>query len=152
VPESASRATQPWAYFDTSIIAKQYLAEAGSGQARALFRRHQVVSSLLAPLELASGFRRRLAGGEITGPEYETALRDMADDRTRWELVSLQDDVLRRAERLIRRIAVRTLDAIHVASAMFVADGTGISLPFVTADARQRDAAEAAGLRVIWIA
>lgn len=133
------------------MIAKQYLAEQGSDRARALCRHHRVVSSLLAPLELASALRRRLARGEITEVEYEAALRYATDDRPRWDLVAPEDDVLRRAERLVRRIAVRTLDAVHVASAVLVMEATGASLPFVTADARQREAAEAAGLRVIWV-
>ena len=150
--DSVPRTARSWAYFDTSVVAKQYLAERGSDQARELFGLHQLVSSLLMPLELASGFRRRLAAREVTSSEYETALRDIADDRTRWELVSLEDEVLRGAERLARRIVIRTLDAIHVASALHVREGTGIALAFVTADARQREAAETAGLRVVWVA
>lgn len=150
--DAVPRTTPSWAYFDTSVVAKQYLAERGSDQARELFGLHQLVSSLLMPLELASGFRRRLAAREVTSSEYESVLRDIADDRTRWELVSLEEEVMRGAERLVRRIVIRTLDAIHVASALHVREGTGISLAFVTADARQREAAERAGLRVVWVA
>lgn len=104
------------------------------------------------PLELAEGFRRRFAAGEINTAQYEKALTHLADDRARWELVSVEEEILRGAERLVRRIAVRTLDAIHVVSALHVRQGIGIALPFVTADVRQRAAAEAAGLEIIWIA
>jgi predicted nucleic acid-binding protein len=134
------------------VVAKQYIAEPGSEKARELFGVHLVVSSLLMPLELAAGFHRRLASREMNSTQYEAALRNLADDRARWELVSVRDEILRGAERLVRRIAVRTLDAIHVASALHVREAVAIALPFVTADSRQRSAAADAGLDVIWIA
>jgi predicted nucleic acid-binding protein len=143
---------RPRAYFDSSVIAKQYLAEHGSALARRLYAEHSVVSSLLAPLEVTAAFRRRRASREMTESEYQVVLRRMADDRAGWDLVALEADVLRHAERLIRRVVVRTLDAIHIASAAFVAEAAGISVPFVTGDARQRAAAEAEGLRVVWVA
>jgi uncharacterized protein len=153
VPEPAEISASPArAYFDSSAIAKQFLHEQGSERARALYGGHRVVSSLLAPLEAAAAFHRRLANREMTQSEYEGMLRRLADDRSAWDLVSLEEDVLRRAEGLVRRSAIRALDAIHVASAMFVTEAAGISLSFITADGRQRQAAEASGLEVIWVA
>ena len=47
------------AYFDTSVLVKRYVREDGSMYARALMRRHRVVSSAVAPLELLSALTRR---------------------------------------------------------------------------------------------
>ena len=42
-------------------------------------------------------------------------------------------------------------DAIHVASALVLADEFGRRVPFLTADARQRAAAAAVNLEVVWV-
>ena len=44
----------PQAYFDTSVLMKRYVEEAGSIDAAPLFRQFQVVSSTLAPVEMLS--------------------------------------------------------------------------------------------------
>jgi hypothetical protein len=62
--------------------------------------------------------------------------------------------VLNRAERVISQTGVRTLDAIHLASALHARAGAGTSeipIPFVTADMPQREAALRLGLDVQWI-
>jgi hypothetical protein len=59
--------------------------------------------------------------------------------------------VLSQAEELIQKTALRTLDAIHVASAMAFQASSGIRIPFITGDTRQRSAAEQVALNVIWV-
>lgn len=60
-------------------------------------------------------------------------------------LVALDDDV-RRASVSVGRDALRSLDAIHVATALAIGDR---HVEFVTYDDRQADAARAAGLKVV---
>jgi hypothetical protein len=43
------------------------------------------------------------------------------------------------------------LDAIHIASLMTFKTTAAIEIPFITADARQRDAAKQVGLDVVWV-
>ena len=43
-----------------------------------------------------------------------------------------------------------TLDARHIASAVMFQAASGLTTPFITSDATQRDAAQATGLTVIW--
>jgi len=52
-------------------------------------------------------------------------------------------------EVILTEHTLRTLDAIHVASALVYGDALGVRLPFVTADERQRDAAERLALDVV---
>lgn len=59
--------------------------------------------------------------------------------------------VLSQAEELVQRIGLRTLDALHVASALTFQAASGLTIPFVTADVRQRDVAESLALNLIWI-
>ena len=59
--------------------------------------------------------------------------------------------ILTLAEQLVRGGALRSHDAIHVASGSLAKDVSGGPLPFVTADVRQRKAAAQAGLQVVWV-
>ena len=143
----------PWAYVDTSVLLKRYIKEAGTADARRLLRRYRVVSSAIAPIEATSALWRRRAAGDVADADLRAVLRRLAEDRSHWELVDLTTDVLDRAEQVIQRTAVRTLDAVHLASALAVqaASGRRHIVQFVTADSRQRDAAVGLGLQVTWV-
>ena len=56
------------------------------------------------------------------------------------------DDEVRRSAVTIGRDSLRSLDAIHIATALAVGDR---DLQFVTYDERQADAARQAGLKVV---
>lgn len=139
------------AYFDTSVVVKRYVDEPGSAVARRLLRRHAMLSSVLTPVELLSALRRRRSRRELTADQFAGILRDLRDDRPYWWLLDLDAQVLTSAERLLRDTPLRTLDALHVASAQLAATMTGTSFPFITADTRQREATTHAGFRVVWV-
>ena len=143
----------PWAYVDTSVLLKRYIEEAGAADSRRLLRRYRVVSSAIAPVEATSALWRRRAANDVADADLQAILRRLVDDRSHWELVDLTADVLDRAEQVIQRAGVRTLDAVHLASALAVqaASGRGRTMQFITADARQREAAVGLGLQVAWV-
>lgn len=140
-----------WAYFDTSVLVKRYVREPGSPRAAALLRRYRFLSSAIAPLEATSAFWRRHAQGELDQRDLLAILARLRGDRDYWELVEVSRLVLERAEDLIRATGLRSLDAIHVASALIFQGAAGVSPPFITADAEQRQAAEEVGLQVVWV-
>ena len=143
----------PWAYVDTSVLLQRYIEEAGAAESRRLLRRYRVVSSAIAPVEATSALWRRRAANDVADADLQAILRRLVDDRSHWELVDLTADVLDRAEQVIQRTGVRTLDAVHLASALAVqaASGRGRTMQFITADARQREAAAGLGLQVAWV-
>lgn len=141
----------PWAYFDTSVLLKRYIREAGSAQARATLRRHRFLSSAIAPVEAISALCRRRASGELAEQDLTVILSRMRQDRSYWELVAVTPLVLTHTEELIRTTGVKTLDALHLASALAFQAMSGIRIPFITADIRQRDAASQLDLTVMWI-
>ncbi len=141
----------PWAYFDTSVLVKRYVREPGSSRARALFRRHRFLSSAIAPLEVMAALCRRRAAGELIPEDFSAILTRMREDRSYWELVEVSPLVLSRAEELIGDGVLRTLDAIHVASAVAFETASGVRVPFITGDARQQGAATHVGLDVVWV-
>jgi predicted nucleic acid-binding protein len=95
---------------------------------------------------------RRRSSGDLGELEVAEILERLATDRRRWELIALTSLVIARAETLIRDATLGTLDAVHVASALTLESQTSHRIPFVTADAQQRVAAERANLEVVWVA
>ena len=138
-----------WTYFDTSALVKRYVDESGRREVLQLLRQNECVTSAVLPVELRSGLRRRVAEGSIDAARLPAILKHVAADRPYWTLVEVGTDVLAGAETLVAAHPIRTLDAIHVASAqLFVARVSMPGLTFVSADKRQTEAAVAVGLVV----
>ena len=139
------------AYFDTSVLAKTYVKEPGSDRARQLVRTRQVITSSIAGLELISAFRRNLGTGSIAEKAHSAIVRRFQQDREKLRIVELSAAVLQDAEKVVADFDVRSLDAVHIASAMISRGRFPKELPFITADARQREVAAQLGLKVIWV-
>ncbi len=137
-----------WAYCDTSALVKRYVREPGRRALMQILARHDCVSSALLPVELRGAFRRRVSEGALDASQVPKLLERVTSDRAYWTLVEVTADVLTAAETLIATHPLRTLDAIHVASAQMFAARVPASLLFVSADRRQNDAAAAIGLSV----
>lgn len=136
-----------WAYFDTSALVKRYIVEAGRREVMQLLRRYDCVASAVLPVELRGAFGRRVADGTLDATRVPEILRRVAGDRAYWTLVEVRADVLAAAETLVAIHPLRTLDAIHVASAqLFAARVPTAELIFVSADDRQTEVAAAVGL------
>jgi predicted nucleic acid-binding protein len=136
-----------WAYFDTSALAKRYVDEIGRREVLRLLRRHDCVTSAVLSVELRSALRRRVSEGTVDSARMPEILKRIAADRAYWTLVEVGTDVLAAAETLVAIHPLRTLDAIHVASAqLFAARVSAPKFVFVSADARQTDAAAAVGM------
>lgn len=136
-----------WTYFDTSALIKRYVGESGRREILQLLRRDACVTSAVLPVELRSALRRQAAEGSLDGAGLPAILKHLAADRAYWTFVEVGTDVLAAAEALLAAHPIRTLDAIHVASAQLFA--ARVSMPgmlFVSADKRQTETAVAIGL------
>ncbi len=136
-----------WAYFDTSALIKRYVDEDGRREVLQLLRSHDCVTSALLSVELRSAVRRRVADGSLNEGRVPEILKRFAVDREFWASVEITSEVLQTAEILVANHQLRTLDAIHLASAQrFAARMTALELTFVSADTRQRAVAASIGL------
>lgn len=136
-----------WAYFDTSALVKRYVDEPGRREVQQLLRRHDCVTSAILPVELRSALRRRVAERTLDSSRVAEILKRVETDRAYWTVVEVGTKVLSGAEALASAQPLRTLDAIHVASAQLFAARLSMSdLIFVSADKRQTEAASAIGL------
>lgn len=140
-----------WAYFDTSVLVKRYVKEQGSAAARRLLRRYRFLSSTVAPVEALSALSRRRIVGELTQRDFLAIRSRLHKDRSYWELVEVSPIVLSQAEELVQKTGLRTLDALHVASALTFQAASGLTIPFITADVRQREAADRLAINLIWV-
>jgi uncharacterized protein len=137
------------AYFDTSALVKNYVQEAGSARVRELVAAYEFLSSAIAPIELLSAVQRRYRQGEISRPNYNAIVARVKTDRTFWQLVESVPQVLIKAEEVVVSHNVRTLDAIHLASALIIQRSLSTTFPFISADERQLDAARRCKLQTI---
>lgn len=140
-----------WAYFDTSVLVKRYVKEGGSSAARKLLQRYRFLSSAVAPVEVLSALGRRRIAGELTQRDFLAIRSRLHKDLAYWEFVEVGAIVLSQAEELVQKTSLRMLDALHVASVLTFQAASGLTIPFVTADVRQREAAETLALNLIWV-
>jgi uncharacterized protein len=141
-----------WAYFDSSAIVKVYVQENGRATVLRLLRLHEVVVSAILPVEIRGALRRRAEENAIESSRLRAVLNQLAADRDQWNLLAVSTEILRRAEEIVAEHAVRSLDALHIASAKEFAERLQTHLPFISADHRQVEAATAVGLTVQQIA
>src|SRR5438132_952142 len=91
----------PNAYFDTSVIVKNYLRETGSERARQLLRTRQVITSAIAGLESISAFKRTLASGAIDEKAHAAVVKQFQKHRDRFKCVELTAEILETAEKYV---------------------------------------------------
>jgi predicted nucleic acid-binding protein len=120
------------AYFDTSAIVKLSHVEACS---------QSLIDYLEQDLEVSTSIVSEVEAGRALG----RAGVDRDEAINGFYLLALDDDVRREAAR-IGSLLLRSLDAIHVATALAIGDR---DLEFVTYDDRQAEAARSAGLKVV---
>ena len=123
-------------YLDSSAVVKLIVAEPESAALRThLRRRRPLVSSALARTEV---LRALLPVGEIALSRAHEVLR-------RLDLVRINDRVLDAAG-ILQPAQVRSLDAIHLATAQLLGEDLG---QVITYDDRMADAARSLGLKTI---
>lgn len=123
-------------YVDTSALVKLLVAEPESDAMTELASRSAFAVSVVGVVELARAVRRSEIPG--CGPALAALVGSI-------DQVALTPAVVE-AARTVEPPAVRTLDAIHVASALVL--GGGVE-GLVTYDTRMATAARAVGLQVI---
>ncbi len=123
-------------YLDSSAIVKLIVPEPETKALRELLRSWpDRASSVIARIEVER-VARRIGGGTVR--RARTVLSRMA-------LVELDDQVVRAAS-AIQPTELRTLDAIHLATALSLGEDLGAMCAY---DARLADAAAAAGAEVV---
>ena len=142
------------AYFDTSALVKQYVAEVGSQWVNSLLAPpHTLIifTSQLTVVETTCAFSRRMREGALSSEDYETLLEAFKYDTTyQYIIADVMPVTIETACQLSATHPLRAYDAIHLATALLLnremlrnnRDG----LTFICADNRLLDIAQVENL------
>jgi len=140
-------------FWDTSALLKLYTTEPDTPAYDALRQSLMPIhAARLAGYELRAAFRRREAGGVVANGAAQSAFKKFSADIIAGNVTIHEESpdvqaqfggVLDTCYSTSPTVFVRTADAIHIAPALAAGE-----TDFVTADARQRKAAEVCGLTV----
>jgi predicted nucleic acid-binding protein len=125
-------------YAETSAVLRWLFAEDGGDAIRAtLAAAPKVTSSRLTLIETRRVVRRAEREGRLTAAQSADVQAVFAQAVSTWAILEISDEVARRAEDGFSHEPLRTLDAIHLASALFLRQAFP-DLVIVSADERVR--------------
>lgn len=141
-------------YWDTSALLKLYITETDSSAFESLATdTPQVVTGFIGKHEARTAFRRREAESVLTPGAADVCYQKLVDDLTRNQIALVPESALLEHEfgRVLERclsqsppVFIRTNDALHLAAARVAGE-----VEFVSADTRQRVAADFLGFTVL---
>jgi len=133
-------------YLETSAVLQWLLGQSSAADVRKTIDRAEiVVTSMLTLTESERVLLRTESHGAITGGDAQRLRGMLNRAQASWTRMRVSDEVLARAARAFPVEPVRTLDAIHLATALEFAS-TFPDLRVLSFDARVRSNAEALGL------
>lgn len=108
----------------------------------------RVVSSSLTGVECARGLARARTSGRLSAADELAALRLLDVAESSWDVFDLSERVMLRARGSFPAEPVRTLDALHLATALIFQEALG-DVSIVSFDERIRENARALGMKVL---
>jgi predicted nucleic acid-binding protein len=132
-------------FFDSSAFVKRYVREEGTDIVLSWCdQATELCLSGIALPEIVSAFCRLLREDLVSPVQYRHLKTMLMADISDAAICDLTPEVIRQSIISLEKNALRGMDAIHLGSALAL----NVDL-FVSADARQCDAATQAGLRVV---
>lgn len=137
-------------YADTSAFGKRYLVESGTRWVRSWIHPsagNTIGISEIGIIEFQSILTRRLYEGSVSQSLANQLEQDFLYHvrHSEYQLVSFSLRLRQEALQLVKRQNLRTLDAIHLASAVISGQLMGVKPTFISADKRLLAAAAAEG-------
>jgi len=123
-------------YAETSAVLRWLFGEVGGDHVRVVMSEStKVTSSRLTLIEARRVVRRAERERRLTAAQSADVLAVLAQAASRWAVLELSEQVARRAEDGFPHEPVRTLDALHLASALLLRQSVP-DLAVLTADER----------------
>jgi predicted nucleic acid-binding protein len=108
-------------YVDTSALIKLVIEEEGSDRVELVWGAADALASAsLVVVEARAALAAAARAGRLTRPQHREAKAALADVLPDLHLVSVTDDLIRRASDLAEDDALRGYDAVHLAAALRV--------------------------------
>ncbi len=127
---------------DSSALAKRYVLEEGSDKIDQFLQKASQLGlcTILLP-EIISALNRRRREKILSSNDYRTIKRQLIEDVHDAVILQVTPSVISHSVKLLETNALRAMDALHIACAL-----EWQAELFVTADKRQFEAAQNAGL------
>lgn len=136
-------------YAESSAVLAWIFQEARAATVNEVFERAtMVLSSTLTRIECTRGVHRAAAAGRISAREADDLLTEYHSLADGWDEVEIGERVVRAAAAPFPAEPIRSLDAIHLASAKVAGDSLG-DIAVLSFDERVRANAKALGLGVL---
>lgn len=136
-------------YLDTSALIKLYVEEAGSDRVEAAVEKAELVgTSVVAYAEARAALARRHREKDFTASEYQGMVSELDVSWQGYERLGLTEELSREAGVLAEEHVLRGFDAVHLASALRLAQRFPGS-SFLAFDERLSTAAERTSLSVL---
>ena len=137
-------------YLESSILLEVYLGQARALDAKAILAApEEKVASWVLAIEVPVVLRRVGASGLLGSDALEELLARFDADVAGLSLWSGLEQVASRVRSDARLARCRSLDAIHVASAMLLREETALPVMVASLDDRIREVAQSVGLAVL---
>lgn len=134
-------------FFDSSAFAKRFIEEEGSDEVDNICKKSTSIalSSLCVP-EIISALNRRLREKYIIKKEYTKIKERLIEEIIDATIVNVVPEIISESIVLLEKNKLRTIDSIHIASALLWQPDI-----FVSSDKRQISAAKKSGLKVKYV-
>ena len=131
-------------FFDSSAFAKRFIDEPGSDEVEKICQKTESIglSSLCLP-EIISALNRRVREKSISRKSYFIIKKRLLEEIEDADLINVIPEIIARSILLLEKNKLRTIDAVHLASAIIWETDL-----FISADQRQIAAAKKSGLNV----
>jgi predicted nucleic acid-binding protein len=136
------------AYLDSSAVLRWLLAQEGAWNGWGKWDR--ALTSALTRVEVRRSMDRMRLAAQLSDEEVSIALAAFQEASHHWDWIILSPEILESASNPFPT-AVKTLDAIHLASARLWLQESVTTMTFVTHDKQQAIAAQALGFKVAGI-
>ena len=136
-------------YAESSAVLAWLLDEDSAPEIRKLLAAQDlIVASDLTLIECDRVLLRAASLGELTEADAADRRGHLTETSSHWQILRISPEVVDRARRPFPGHPVRTLDAIHLASAL-VAHAAVPGLQLLTLDDFRRHAAQALGFKIL---
>ena len=136
-------------YAESSAVLSWLLGEPGQERVIAeLEAADRVATSAITVVECARGLARARHGGRISAVEERAALHMLDEAFGSWHVLEISDEVITRSRASFPAEPVRSLDALHLSSALSILAVAG-QVTTLSLDDRIRTNALAMGMEVV---
>jgi uncharacterized protein len=136
-------------YVDSSAITAVLLNEAPSDRVQDVLRMAvQVCTSTLTTVECSRALIHARHIGRISASDASSLTRTLHAVERNWNRLSINQTILERACDALPSDPVRTLDAVHIATALILQEAVG-DVAILSLDRRMRDCASLLGFQIL---